>query len=346
MNENIDIHEIIIRSFTDNVSQSERALLEAWKAKSRANLLEYLDYETIWQESAKLAAPGTIDVATAYKKVRNASRIHRNLRVPVWLNIAAVIVLSLLFAGLYTLFIKPVPVETEIFTAYHEIQATYGTQSKLKLPDGTTVHLNSGSYMKYPVSFANLNERKVQLIGEGFFEVERLEGKPFIVDAGRINVEVTGTRFNIDAYNDNSNITVALVEGSVNLSRLSASGSKPVATLKPGEVARLNLGENRLYINGGGDLEKHYAWTEGKIVFIDDPIQVVVEKLSHRYNVDIEIADRRLDRYRFTGTFIEEPIEQILAILSRTSPMGYSIVPSKKLEDNTFTKRKIILNSK
>jgi transmembrane sensor len=230
--------------------------------------------------------------------------------------------------------------------AYHEIQATYGTQSKLKLPDGTTVHLNSGSSMKYPVSFNNLDERRVELIGEGFFEVESQQGKPFIVDVGRLQVEVTGTRFNIDAYSDNSNITVALVEGSVNLTRGSASGSNPVAKLNPGEVAQFRTDENRLYINEVADMEKFYAWTEGKMVFIDDPIHVVVEKLSHWYNVDIEIADRRLDRYRFTGTFIDEPVEQILAILSRTSPMGYSIAPSRKLEDNSFTKRKIILKSK
>jgi transmembrane sensor len=195
MNENIDIHEIIIRSFTNNVSQSERALLEAWKAESRANLLEYLDYETIWQESAKLATPGTIDISTAYKKVMKNGRIRRTLSVPVWLNAAAVIILSILFAGLYALFTKPVPMDTEIFMAYHEIQATYGTQSKLKLPDGTTVHLNSGSSMKYPVSFNNLEERRVELIGEGFFEVESQQGKPFIVDVGRLQVEVTGTRF-------------------------------------------------------------------------------------------------------------------------------------------------------
>jgi transmembrane sensor len=111
-------------------------------------------------------------------------------------------------------------------------------------------------------------------------------------------------------------------------------------------VAQFRTDENRLYINEVADMEKFYAWTEGKMVFIDDPIHVVVEKLSNWYNVDIEIADRRLDRFRFTGTFIDEPVEQILAILSRTSPMGYSIVPSRKLEDNSYTKRKIILKSK
>ena len=346
MNENIDIHEIIIRSFTNNIPQSERALLEAWKAESRANLLEFLDYETIWQESGKLANSKHVDVSAGYQKVRKNAKLQKPLRVSFWLNAAAVLVLSLLFAGLYSLFTKPIPDKTETELVYHEIKATYGTQSRLILPDGTTVHLNSGSSMKYPVSFNNLKERKVQLIGEGFFEVEKLEDMPFIVDVGRLQVEVTGTLFNVDAYSGNKNITIALVDGQVNLTREAVSGSNMIATLRPGEVAMLSADEDRLYINEVADMEKFYAWTEGKIVFIDDPIQVVVEKLSNWYNVDIEIADRRLDRYRFTGTFIDEPVVQILAMLSRTSPMGYSIVPSRKLEDNSYTKRKIILKSK
>lgn len=347
MNENIDIYDIIIRSFTNNVSQSERALLDAWKAESRANLLEYLDYETIWHESGKLATLKPIDVQTAYQKIRRNIGFRKQVKVPFWLNAAAVLVLSLLFAGLYSIFTKPMPNQIpEPELVYHEIRANYGIQSKLKLPDGTTVHLNSGSSLKYPATFDALDQRKVELSGEGFFEVEKQYAKPFIVDVGRLQVEVTGTRFNVDAYSENRNISVALVEGEVNLTRQTGSGTNRIATLKPGELAQLRTDENRLHITEVADMEKYYAWTEGKMVFIDDPIHVVVEKLSHMYNVDIEIADRRLDRFRFTGTFINEPVEQILAILSRTSPMGYTIIPSRKLEDNSYSKRKIILKSK
>jgi ferric-dicitrate binding protein FerR (iron transport regulator) len=345
MNENIDIHKIIIRSITNSISQSERALLDAWKAESRANLLEYLDYETIWRESEKLAISKPVDVSVGFRRVRKNARLQKPVRVPFWLNAAAVLALSLLFAGLFSLFTKPVTPDTETFTVYNEIQATYGTQSRLILPDGTIVHLNSGSSMKYPVSFSNLEERRIELIGEGFFEVENLDDKPFIVDVGRLQVEVTGTRFNVDAYSGNQNITVALADGEVHINQVSLTGTNKLATLKPGEIAQLRADENRLYVQQVADMEKYYAWTEGKMVFIDDPIHVVVEKLSNWYNVDIEIADRRLDRYRFTGTFIDEPVEQILAMLSRTSPMGYSIVPSRKLEDNSYTKRRIILKS-
>jgi len=157
---------------------------------------------------------------------------------------------------------------------------------------------------------------------------------------------VTGTRFNGDAYPEKINITVALVEGSVNLAATSPEGSKKLGTLRPGDVASLRIADNQMNTARSGDLEKYYAWIDGKIVFMDDPIQVVVEKLSNWYNLDIEIADRKLDRYRFTGTFMDEPVEQILALLSRTSKMTYTIIPARKLDNNTFTSRKIILKSK
>jgi transmembrane sensor len=346
MSDSNTIHEIIIRSLTNTISQSERALLESWKGQSRANLLEYLDYETIWKESGRLSIPEAPDLNQALKQIRKKTGLHTPFKMAYWYNAAAVILLSVMFAGLYHIFTKPAADNPESFVVYQVVKATYGTQSQIQLADGTTVHLNSGSSIKYPVSFDSPSERTVELSGEAFFEVHKDIGRPFLVDIGKLKVNVTGTRFNVNAYEGNSDITVALIEGEVELSRPAASGYTALAKLKPGEVARLSLNENRLYINDEGELDKHYAWIEGKIVFMDDPIQIVAEKLSNWYNIDIEIADPKLDRYRFTGTFIEEPIEQILALLSRTSPMMYTITPSRKLDDNSFTRRKITLRSK
>ena len=93
-------------------------------------------------------------------------------------------------------------------------------------------------------------------------------------------------------------------------------------------------------------MSKYTAWTEGKIVFSNDPVSTVTEKLGNWYNVDIEIADRKLQKYRFTGTFIDEPLEQVLNILTLTSHMQYKVIPATKLGDNSYSKRKVILKSK
>jgi len=346
MDQHDDIFGIIVKSFSEGLDEEEKRVLESWKSASTDNLMEYADYEYIWKESGKLKATGNFNLPGALAKTRRKARITSGGYGFSWLQVAAVILLSIVFSSIFYVFSpKHVPSMAPAIV-YQEVKATYGTQTHMELADGTKVHLNSGSTLKFPVSFDGQKTRKVELAGEGFFEVGKQNGQPFIVETGKIQIKVLGTRFNVDAYPGNSNITVALIEGFVSLQRETPAGVNELAAMQPGEVATLKLDENRLYLGGSQELGKFYAWTEGKIVFIDDPIQVVVEKLSNWYNVDIEITDRRLERYRFTGTFIEEPVEQILAILSRTSPMGYSIVPSRKLEDNSFTKRKIILKSK
>jgi ferric-dicitrate binding protein FerR (iron transport regulator) len=347
MDQHDDIYGIIVKSFSEGLDEEEKRVLESWKSASTDNLMEYADYEYIWKESGKLKATGNFNLPGALAKTRRKARIASGGYGFSWLQVAAVILLSIVFSSIFYVFSpqKNVPSMAPAIV-YQEVKATFGTQTRLELEDGTVAFLNSGSSLKFPVSFSGLENRKVQLSGEGYFDVAGNRDYPFVVDAGKIQVEVTGTRFNVEAYEGSSHITVALVEGEIKLVRETAGGLNELATMKPGEVASLKLAENRLYLGEHETLDKFYAWTEGKIVFLDDPIQVVVEKLSNWYNVDIEITDPRLERYRFTGTFIEEPVEQILAILSRTSPMGYSITPSRKLEDNSFTRRKIMLKSK
>jgi len=170
--------------------------------------------------------------------------------------------------------------------------------------------------------------------------------QPFIVDIQNMQIKVIGTTFNVDAYSDNTAFTIALVEGSIQLQQKNGDEIKDVLEMKPNQVAFYNQSENKLQLTSEDDLSKYTAWTDGKIVFSDDPVQTVIQKLEKWYNVDIEIADKSMERYRFTGTFIDEPLEQVLNIINLTSQMKYQIIPARKLSDNSYSKRKIILKSK
>jgi len=141
-------------------------------------------------------------------------------------------------------------------------------------------------------------------------------------------------------------VNIALVEGSVMLQSSSEKGKQDLMELSPNEVATLNLSNNTVSKTEVNDLYKYTAWVTGRIVFFGDPIQTVVNKLGKWYNVEIVIADKRLENYRFTGTFIDESLEQVLNILSLTSPMTYHIEPAKKQADNSMSKRRIILRGK
>jgi len=229
---------------------------------------------------------------------------------------------------------------------YQEIKASYGTQAKVELADGTTVFLNSGSKLRFPQSFDNQKQRMVILDGEGYFNVAKNPSLPFIVQTNQLDVKVTGTTFNVNAYNDNPYVDIALVEGSVVLLDKNLEQNKKLMDLSPNQVATLNCSNRKLSKQDVNDLYKYTAWINGRIVFYGDPIQTVVKKLEKWYNVEIIIADKSLESYRFTGTFIDESLEQILTVLSLTSPMTFEMQPIKKQPDNSMSKRKIVLKNK
>jgi len=352
MNPTIEsVYSIIAKSLTDKLDEAEALALSDWKSASSENLREYNDIVAIWSQSGSMAMPSAIDSVKALGITRYKSGIHttKTRYISRIINAAAVLLLSVLFSGVYSY------INTKgsgLFTAgtyhpaYQEIKAAFGTQAKVELADGTIVFLNSGSKLRFPQTFDNQKTRKVKLDGEGYFSVTKNGKQPFIVEANRLDIKVLGTKFNVDAYADNELVLVTLVEGSVKIQDNSGEENKDLMELLPNQVASLNLADNTLIKTDVSDLNKYTAWINGRIVFFNDPIQTVVKKLENWYNVDIVIADKRLENYSFTGTFIDEPLEQVLNMLSLASSMTYVIQAGKKQTDGSMSKRKIILKSR
>lgn len=345
---NNTIYELIARSFTSELNDKEGFTLDQWKAESEQNNLEYLDLKEIWVTSGRMSLPHQVDIEANLKLTRQRAGIKE--RKTVWLKYlvqtAAILVLALALDGLYRYFGKADVLPPTEELVLQQVKAAFGTQSRVELPDGSVVDLNSGSTLSFPVSFENKAIRKVQLSGEGFFKVAKNNQQPFIVEANKLEIKVLGTSFNVECYANNPSATVALVEGSVVLQRKTGNQEVEIARMLPNDVAVYKQTGDVVNVTTEKDLHKYTAWKDGKIVFVNDPVQIVIQKLSNWYNVDIELADPRLEKYRFTGTFINEPLEQILSIMNLTSQMSYTIQQAKKLTDNSFSKRKIFLKSK
>lgn len=346
------MYALIAKSLNGQLNETEVAELEEWKLASPENLHEFNDFISIWAQSGSMVMPLAIDKEKAFETIRNKSGIYSvRKRWITWATqAAAVLVLSILFSGLYS-YLNPKSNNNSIVNntslpVYQEIKAAYGTQARVELSDGTIVFLNSGSKLRFPQTFDNQEQRKVVLDGEGFFSVTKNEKQPFVVNANHLNLKVLGTKFNVDAYADNLTVQVALVEGSIMLQDDSEKQYKDLMNLSPNQVATLDNTSHTLKKTDVTDLYKYSAWIYGRIVFFGDPIQTVVKKLGKWYNVEILIADEKLVNYSFTGTFIDESLEQVLNILSLTSPMTYAIQPVVKQADNSMSKRKIILKSR
>jgi len=347
-----DIHSLIAKQLTAQLCEAESAELEEWKLASSENLQEYNDFISLWAQTGSLKMPQSINQLEAQNIIRRKAGIQPSKKR--WINLAiqaaAVLVLSLIFSGIYNSLNHNNRnqnfADNSSSLVYQEIKAAYGTQAKVELSDGTKVFLNSGSKLRFPQTFANQQQRTVFLDGEGYFEVTKNKEQPFIVQANKLNISVLGTKFNVDAYTDNASISVALVEGSVILQGNAGNLNKDLMELKPNQVATLDPTDQTLSKTDVPDLYKYTAWITGRIVFYGDPIQTVVKKLEKWYNVEIVIADKKLEDYRFTATFIDEPLEQILNILSISSQMTYTIQPTTKQADNSMSQRRIILKSK
>jgi ferric-dicitrate binding protein FerR (iron transport regulator) len=266
--------------------------------------------------------------------------------ISLFSRVAAVLILPLL---VYSLFLtsritKSGLLDSSVQVAWQTVKTTPGMQTDLFLPDGSHVWLNSGSELKYQVPFTT-DFRKVELVGEAFFDVTKDQAHPFLVQAGRLNIEVKGTRFNVINYKDEKSGEVILESGSVRIFSGKYADQNTLATVKPGERACFDYLHNQMTVSQV-DLTKYTSWKEGLLIFKNDPMDVVVQKLSRWFNVEIELQSPELKKYVYTATYRDETLAQILELLKISAPIKYSISDRKKMDDSSFSRRKIILTKR
>lgn len=182
---------------------------------------------------------------------------------------------------------------------------------QLVLADGSHVWLNASSSITYPTSFAG-SDRKVSMTGEAYFEIAHDASKPFFVSKGDMSVRVLGTHFNVNAYDDEGEMKVTLLQGSVNVS----AGAKS-AVLKPGEQAEVG-GDGDLETTSNVNLEEVMAWKNGLFSFKDASIQTIMKQLSKWYDIEV-IYEGNAPDTKFTGDIGRLlSLNQVLTVLGET----------------------------
>ncbi|MFD0792056.1 FecR family protein [Mucilaginibacter litoreus] len=170
---------------------------------------------------------------------------------------------------------------TDAEMVYNTIETPRGGQYQVVLPDGSKVWLNAASSLRYPAAFVGA-ERKVELIGEAYFEVAKDKLHPFKVTMAQETVEVLGTHFNINSYSDEPSLKTTLLEGSVKVSTAAVQ-----RVIKPGEQAVLNAAGLKVQ---DADEEEVLAWKNGLFVFNDEPLESIMRKVSRWYDVDVQYS--------------------------------------------------------
>ena len=275
------------------------------------------------------------ELNTGYDKLKNKS-IFRNFII--WnYRVAAILFFPLLIYTGLQIFTDVERGET----TWVEITAPSWTRVQFSLPDGSTGWLNSGSIVKYQSDF--INNRKITLDGEAYFDVKTDSEKPFEVSTDEIIVTATGTKFNIASYKNEKDVEVVLKEGRIEIKNQEMTKS---FMMNPEELVVYDRTTGELS-NEKVQSEKYLAWTEGKLIFRNDPIDIIALRLGRWYNVDIEIEGNNFTDVRLRATFIDENLEEVLYFLKRALPIEYKIISGGIMnDDETYTGKKILLTTK
>ncbi|KAF2328616.1 FecR family protein [Flavobacterium daemonense] len=204
-----------------------------------------------------------------------------------------------------------------VYEANNDAQVVYNTmttprarQYHLELSDGTKVWLNASSSITFPTSFA-ANERKVAITGEVYFEVAKDKTKPFKVVVNDMQINVLGTHFNVNAYEDEATVNTTLLEGSV----LITEKSKKII-LKPGQQAQKQK-SGVIAVNDNVNLDEAIGWKNGLFYFENANLQLVLRQLSRWYDVDI-VYENGVPSRAFEGEIQRDlKLSQVLRILEK-----------------------------
>ncbi|TGV02584.1 FecR family protein [Flavivirga rizhaonensis] len=219
---------------------------------------------------------------------------------------------------------------------YNVLSVPYGKKFELVLSDGSHVFLNSGSKLRYPVTFLEGKPRDVFLDGEAYFSVEKDEDRLFTVRTDDMNIRVYGTKFNVSSYKNENNTSAVLVEGSVSVYKSNNEKEQKSIIIEPGQRAVFE--DNYISVNQV-DISKYVAWIEGKLLFIDHPFELILKELERHYDVIIDNKFLELNKKKYTGTFQKESLYDILKICQAHTPFDFytegntlTIVEKSKIE--------------
>lgn len=201
---------------------------------------------------------------------------------------------------------------------YNTLHVPKGRTFQLNLSDGTQITLNADSKITYPINFLPDRKREVKLKGEAYFKVAKDSLHQFVVNAEDQNVEVYGTTFNVKAYPDETANRTVLVEGSVGVFTSSSQ-----VKLIPGEMAvTLKGGEVKVEEVNPDD---YTAWVEDKLIFQAEEFAEIIKILERKFDIKIDNKYKDLDQQKFTASFNEKNIEQILQLFAKSRSFQFNI---------------------
>lgn len=322
------IDELIVTYLNNGLNNDAQNELKRWIATSTENENYFMQMQEIWFSSVSAKKETLYNKERAFEqfKKRTSSMLathdtfHKQFRISAFWRYTAVAVILCMVS--YFSYWRG---EVSIKDGFSDIviEAPLGSRTKMSLPDGTLVWLNAGSRMVYSQGFG-VENRNIELTGEGYFEVKRNEKVPFFVKTNSLQVKVLGTKFNFRDYPDDIEAIVSLSEGKVALNNLLKRENE--AFLSPNERVILDKKNGNMHVESA-EVPNAPEWTNGYLFFDEELLPDIIKELERSYNVKIHIANDSLNTFRFYGNFVyhEQSIKDVLEALSATQKIHYII---------------------
>lgn len=269
-----------------------------------------------------------------------------------WQSIAAVLVFLMLSAVSYHFYGSKKLVDSVSFSQFNEIKVSLGTKTKVQLPDGSKVWVNSDSKLSYPEAFKG-HTREIYLEGEAYFDVVKDSKHPFIVHTSGIDIRVLGTAFNVKAYKAESTIEATLVHGLIEVTKTEHPNESKII-LHPHEklifdklakeesvikhpaasteklAAKYSLPSPAIIIsplskNIADSAIKETSWIYNRLTFEDERFEDLAIKIERWFNVHITISNEKIKSFKATGSFENETIDEALKELQYLVPFNYQM---------------------
>lgn len=301
--------DTLYKFFAGLASDSEKIAIKSWLEEDAAN------QQVLLKERAFYDAIMLADEKPCIEEARPTS----GFRILMKRSLKWAAVLLLAFISSYML------LEIQYRTseaADNTVIVPAGQRVNLFLSDGTKVCLNSGSTFTYPSSFTN-NIRNVSLDGEAYFEVSANEQKPFVVHTHICDVEVTGTKFNVEAYKDENSFSATLMEGKIKV----RDNAEPSNTVRLNPAHKVNFAQGKMLVSDISDYDV-YRWKEGLICFKDLGFVELMKRVEKYYGVKTFIENPSLPEHSFSGKFrVSDGIDNLLRVLQKE--VGYTYTYSE-----------------
>lgn len=322
--------DLLLKDFKNDLNAEEKKHLNLWLESSSCRDL-YVSLKKLWFTLMRYQeCESENDVDYLWNKMQ--SRINKKKKfsynIPFVRLVAVAVVLVFVF-GLYFMF-QSVQ-ERKDLLAYTTYTALTG-KSKVMLPDSSIVWLNKGATLSYKLN--QKDERRVILKGEALFDVYKNPQKSFVVETRDIEVKVFGTTFSVRTMDGEEDIRVSLLKGSVAV----ATGNQ-IEKIVPGEMAIYSSKIDRIK-KEKVDVAFESLWAKDTLNIERMPLKMVVRYLEKWYNKKILLGESVSKNQAFTFSLTDEPLEEVLRLISRISPIQYQFNDDDIVVINESSKHK------